>query len=185
MDTIHQNTILDSALRYAELGLSVIPVSRDKKPLITWQRYQKERATREQILAWWKQFPDANVAIVTGEISGIVVIDVEKGGSIDDLPFTARCRTGGWYYYCAHPKTPVKNGVRVKELTDIRADGGYIVAPPSLHASGQRYEWDSLFPLTVGENMNNLADIPTWAVKRTETAVGKFPCANISHTSGS
>jgi hypothetical protein len=164
MDILPQNTILDSALRYAELGLSVIPVGRDKKPLIAWQRYQEERATKEQILSWWKKFPNANVAIVTGKISGIVVIDVEAGGSIDDLPFTAQCRTGGggWHFYFAHPGTPIKNGVRVKELTDVRADGGFVVAPPSLHASGQRYEWDAMFSLITGENIKNLASIPEW-----------------------
>lgn len=166
MDTIPQNEILTSALRYAELGLSVIPVGRDKKPLIAWQRYQKERAAREQIIAWWTQFPDANVAIVTGEISGIVVIDVEAGGSTDDLPFTAWCHTGGggWHYYCKHPGKPVKNGVRVRELTDIRGDGGYVVAPPSIHESGQPYRWDEMFPLWRGENIKNLDDLPGWAM---------------------
>ncbi|MBI2550896.1 bifunctional DNA primase/polymerase [Candidatus Uhrbacteria bacterium] len=165
--SLPQNDILASALRYGELGLSVIPVGRDKKPLIAWTRYQTERATPEQIKAWWSQFPDANVGIVTGAVSGIVVIDVEAGGSVEGLPFTAYCRTGGggWHYYCKHPGKPVKNGVKVRPLTDIRGDGGFVVAPPSIHASGKPYAWDGMFPLPRGENIKALDELPDWALQ--------------------
>ena len=95
------NNILDAALRYRMFGFSVIPVGRDKKPRIEWKRYQTERATAEQIKKWWEQYPDANVGIVTGKEFGIVVVDVEKGGRIDDLPPTVKSKTGGggFHYY--------------------------------------------------------------------------------------
>ena len=76
-------------------GYSVIPVGRDKKPFVEWKRYQTERATAEQIKEWWKQYPEANVGIVTGKEFGIVVVDVENGGRIDDLPPTVISKTGG------------------------------------------------------------------------------------------
>jgi hypothetical protein len=140
------NNVLDAALRYRMFGYSVIPVGRDKKPLVEWKRYQVERATTEQIKAWWKQYPEANVGIVTGKEFGIVVVDVENGGRIDDLPPTVKSKTGGggFHYYYKHPGDIVKNGVRIgnkDDKRDIRGDGGFVVAPPSVHASGDLYEW--------------------------------------------
>jgi hypothetical protein len=146
MENTNNNKVLEAALRYCMFGYSVIPIGRDKKPLIEWKRYQTERAAPEQITAWFKQFPNAGIGIVTGAISGIVVVDVEDGGRTDDLPKTVISKTGGggFHYYYRHPGIPVENGVRIgnkDDKRDIRGDGGYVVAPPSLHASGKNYEW--------------------------------------------
>ena len=76
--------ILSAALVYAENGLSVIPVSRDKKPLLkSWKEYQDRYATEEEILSWWEQWPDANVAIITGKISDLVGVDADGSEGID------------------------------------------------------------------------------------------------------
>jgi hypothetical protein len=156
---LSNNNILNAALRYRMFGFSIIPVGRDKKPLIEWKRYQTERATAEQIEEWWEQHPDANVGIVTGKEFGIVVVDVENGGRIDDLPPTVISKTGGggFHYYYKHPGNIVKNGVRIgnkDDKRDIRGDGGFVVAPPSVHASGNLYEWD------VPPDNTSFADFP-------------------------
>ncbi len=136
------NVILNAALSYAKHGLSVIPIGHDKKPLVVWLQYQKRRATEPEIREWFIKWPEANIGIVTGRISGLSVVDVEKGGSVADLPETAIARTGGggWHYYYRFLEG-LGNKTRLRELTDIRSEGGYVVAPPSLHASGNRYQW--------------------------------------------
>jgi archaellum biogenesis ATPase FlaH len=157
-----KNETLEQALRYYSLGFSIIPVGKDKKPLVAWKKYQDERATPDQIKTWFKQFPTMNIGTVTGAISGIVVIDVEKGGSIEDFPTTATVKTGGggWHLYYKHPNSPVGNSARkIAPLTDVRADGGYVVLPPSIHASGNAYEWS--IPLEEG-----LADITPELLQR-------------------
>lgn len=130
------------AHKYCDTGYSIIPVGSDKKPLIKWEKYQKERATHEQIEEWFKQFPDMNIAVVTGAISGIIVADIEAGGSIEGFPQTATAQTGGrgFHFYYKHPGYEVKNATRITELTDIRGDGGYVVAPPSISEKGD-YAW--------------------------------------------
>lgn len=128
------------ALRYLSRGLSVIPVGTDKIPLIPWKKYQKTLPTVEEIETWWEEHPSANIGIVTGKVSNLVVVDVEKGGSVAGLPptFTVKTGGGGWHlYYKYHP---IDNKTRIRPLTDIRGDGGYVVAPPSIHSSGESYE---------------------------------------------
>ena len=73
-----QNNFLQAALDYAGRGYSVIPVRGDKKPFISWTEHQKRRATAEDIQEWAAKYPGASVGIVTGEISGILVIDCGK-----------------------------------------------------------------------------------------------------------
>ncbi|MSU54742.1 MAG: hypothetical protein EXS48_02860 [Candidatus Staskawiczbacteria bacterium] len=138
------NQMLEQALRCHALGFSIIPVGRDKKPLILWKKYQTERATPDQIKAWFTQFPDMNIGAATGAISGIIVVDVEKDGPVESFPKTTTVRTGGlgWHLYYKYPNQTIKNSARkLAELTDVRGDGGYVVLPPSIHASGNAYEW--------------------------------------------
>lgn len=126
-------------------------------PLIKWEEYQKRLPTEEEIQKWFIENPDANIGIVTGKISGLVVIDVEKGGNTKGYPPTVICKSGGdgWHFYYKYPSAgEYKSKTRIKELTDIKADGGYIVAPSSIHPSGKEYEWAAA-PLDV-----DLIEIP-------------------------
>lgn len=158
-------SLLEFALKYRAYGFSVIPVGIDKKPLIEWKKFQSVRASREEIHGWWRQWPDANVGIVTGAISGIVVVDVDsKNASALKglyLPPTPIVRTAkGFHYYFKHPGHAVSNPVRIRESIDIRGDGGFVVAPPSLHKSGVRYEW------TISPEDSEFADLPKWVLER-------------------
>jgi hypothetical protein len=150
------------ATSYIERGFSVIPVGVDKRPLVKWEQYQNRRATAEEVEQWSKLTKNPNIAIVTGSISGIVVVDVEAGGSIDGYTPTVLANTGGggWHFYYKHPGYEIKNSARkLRELTDIRGDGGYVVAPPSLHKSGNHYEW------SVAPEAADFADIPDWILQ--------------------
>jgi hypothetical protein len=107
------------------------------------------------IRQWWTQWPDANTGIATGATSGLVVLDIDPrhgGGETlvnierqhGSLPHTVKVRTGGGgqHVYFAHPGGKVKSRTIAPGI-DVKADGGYIVAPPSSHASGRRYEWEA------------------------------------------
>jgi hypothetical protein len=134
-----RNKKLAAALQYQQAGFSVIPVKKNKKPHIKWEKFQHERADEKQIQQWWKKWPDANPAIVTGEISGVDVIDVDsKDGKkalnefLSDSLITPISKTpaGGYHYYFKH-RAGLSNGVRIIEGCDLRTTGGYVLAPPS------------------------------------------------------
>lgn len=147
--------IFEAACAYAERGWSVVPVApREKRPLIPWREFQTRRAARTDIEEWFARWPDANVAIVTGAISGIVVLDIDPahGGTEaierftaehGALPDTVECRTGGGgrHLYFAHPGRLAPNKAGLLPGVDLRGDGGLVVAPPSMHPSGRRYAW--------------------------------------------
>ena len=71
---------LDAAHAYAARGWSVIPFeARGKRPGLAWLEFQKRRASQQEVESWFRHRRDANVGVVTGAISGIVVIDVDAG----------------------------------------------------------------------------------------------------------
>jgi hypothetical protein len=155
MDRMRSLAVADCARAYAARGWSVIPVQpRGKRPIVAWREFQQRIAGEDEIARWFGHWPDANVAIVTGRISGIVVVDVDTrhGGpdSVADaerrhgrLPATVESATGGGgrHLYYAHPGTPMANRVAMLPGVDLRGDGGCVVAPPSVHPSGRRYAW--------------------------------------------
>ncbi len=146
-----------AALGYAAQGWSVIPIEpRGKRPLVGWREFQYRRADPAQIDAWFGRWPEANVGIVTGRVSGLVVIDVDaQHGGLESLQAlkasqqltvpTVEAVTGGGgrHFYLAHPRRPLSNRVALLPGIDLRADGGCVVAPPSRHPSGRRYAWVS------------------------------------------
>ncbi len=146
MTNQNENVLLTAALKYRSMGFSVIPTGPDKKPLLQWKEYQSKIADESTIRGWWTNWPKANVAIVTGKISGIVVVDVEKGGPYEKFDATATAETGGggYHYYYQHPGVLINNRTRIDTLVDIRADGGYVIAPPSVTTKGP-YSWVGTF----------------------------------------
>ena len=143
---------LSAAMEYKERGFSVIPVRpRDKKPdLIKWDDFKKRIASDDEIKAWWKRWPDANVGIVTGLISGIAVIDVDdikeaepvlnKILPIDLVIPTATTPRGGKHLYFKCLDAKLENNVKKIPGCDLRANGGMVVAPPSITDKGS-YAW--------------------------------------------
>jgi len=133
-----------------------------------------------QIAAWWKAWPDANLAVRTGVDSGLLILDIDpdRGGEATiagleaeqgELSPTWAVETGGdgLHLWFAHPGWPVPCSVgKLGPGLDIRGDGGYIVAPPSLHRSGERYRWGAAWhPATVP-----LSPAPAWLLALTGLA---------------
>jgi len=177
--------IVSVALGYAHRGWPVLPLhgiqvglctcgsaecdKPGKHPRIrSGKGHSAATLDQEKIDVWWKQWPTANVAIRTGAPSGLVVLDVDTahGGESSlttllgeaALPVTPVVRTGsgGRHIYFAHPARRIRNAVGLRPGLDLRGDGGYVVAPPSLHASGGRYEW------ILDPDRVQLAAAPTW-----------------------
>lgn len=148
-------SIEQSALNYLRRGWSVIPIrAHDKRPAIRWLEFQHRHATDDEVRAWFQRWPNGNVGLVTGVISGLVVLDIdpkhEGEASLEalihqhgPLPHTVEARTGGGgrHLYFLHPGGLVRNKVGLAPGMDLRGDGGCVVAPPSIHASGQAYAW--------------------------------------------
>ncbi len=165
---------LQAALSYMELGWCVVPIGRKqdgswKKPLVPWKSMQRRTATPASLKQWWKEWPDARVGIVTGSISDLVVVDIDpkNGGdaSMVDLPSTLTVQTGGggehYYYSLPSKDTLVISGAGSPfPGIDIRAEGGIIVAPPSIHASGEPYVWADEFKPAL------IVPCPEWVVTK-------------------
>ena len=156
--------MLEAALWYHAQGFNVIPQDRAKKPLVKWKLYQDRRVTEEEIREWWTRSPNANIAIVTGAISDLVVLDMdgdEGVQSMSELPGAGRVATttvktgNGYHAYFKHPGGKIKT-VRIRPGLDIKGDGGLVTVPPSVHKSGAVYTFAD------GYSLDDLspADIP-------------------------
>jgi replicative DNA helicase len=144
-------TIYDFAVYYVkQLKFSVIPIKpKDKKPFLhSWKEFQKRKATTAELKKWFKN-TDNNIAIVTGKISGgLVVVDLDSNDAMlwaidKGFPKTAQVQTGRGYQLFYKSKIEVRNFQARKDLPgiDLRGDGGYVVAPPSIHPNGKTYKW--------------------------------------------
>jgi len=147
-------TTYDYALFYISNGLSVIPIKpRDKVPLTEWKQYQQQAPSISEIQKWFKG-TDSNIAIVTGKVSdNLVVIDfddkslfnefLEKGSSdlreIVDTTWIVKTSRGYHVYLRVDSDKPV--GSAKFDGVDVKAEHGYVLAPPSIHPSGIRYEF--------------------------------------------
>jgi hypothetical protein len=107
-------------------------------------------ATRDpgQLARWWRRWPRANIGLVTGELADVLDIDGPAGWAAlrrlaadHDLRLDGPlAETGsGWHLYLA--LTGSANRAGLLEQVDWRGRGGYVVAPPSRHASGRLYRW--------------------------------------------
>jgi len=165
------SNLLDAALEYAERGWPVFPIhsptldgkcdclksdcdSPAKHPLTS---HGLKDATTDQtiIRQWWSKWPDANVGVVTGGISNHIVIDFDAQEApakvkalSPDYPWdqVPRVRTGrlggGWQLRFKQPSVPIKSLSGVLLHVDVRGEGGYAIAPPSVHISGKTYKWE-------------------------------------------
>jgi len=148
------NQKLTAALEYLQkYRFSVIPVNQNKKPLIAWEEFQKRFASESEIIKWWKDFPDANVGIVTGSLSNLCVFDTDDSSADkvfnESLPEQVTCPVvetpgGGKHYYFRCPNDTISNKARIKsERIDFRGNGGFIVAAPSVNSNGKAYRFQT------------------------------------------
>lgn len=176
---------LQAALDYAKQGFAVLPlVEKDKAPL-TAHGLKDATTDEKQIRKWWGNHPNANIGIACGKVSGgIVAIDVDvdeqkgKHGNetlrawehqYGELPETVRSITGNGGCHIIYKDTETyKPSQQLYEDIDIRADGSYIVVPPSIHPNGNQYEWE-----------NAPTDIP---IAQADSTVRKFLKGNQKNT---
>jgi replicative DNA helicase len=124
-------------------------INQCKVPLIAWKPFQTRLANEKEVSEWFDKWPNANIAIVTGKISNLVVFDLDSNHAVQyaerqgGFPATLKVKTGkGYHLYMQYPGFEIRNSVNKNLDIDIRADGGYVAAPPSIHGSGRQYEWE-------------------------------------------
>jgi putative DNA primase/helicase len=166
------------AVEYRRRGWSPIPIKeRSKEPnLLELHPYLNRKATREELDAWrW-----SGVGIVTGPVSGVLVLDVDGPEGEEELrkyghPATPMVRTagGGIHLYFKHPEHHVRTGIRVAPGLDVKASGGYVVAPPSVGPNGRAYEW------IISPQDEELADPPGWLMDLLQRERSKGPAAPV------
>jgi hypothetical protein len=166
--------IRDWAIEYRRLGWSVFPlVFGHKFPPkgFALKRCFEQLPTESEIIAWWKQWPDSNVGLATGKVSGVDVIDFDGLNALDAyeanigefietiMQTTGRANTGFHALYRYHG-----GGLKSKKYlesngggVDLKTDGGLVVLAPSVHKSGTSYKW-AINPISDG--LNDLADFP-------------------------
>lgn len=186
-------SLLKEALRYADLGWRVLPLhnptgagcscgdencsSPGKHPR-TRNGVNDASTDHKTIESWWQRWPDANIGIATGKHSGLVVLDVdtESAGEIikkKGISPTVQSHTGkGVHHYFKHPGTHIANKINATFGFDIKADGGYVLAPPSLHPSGKTYSWaDWLDPWEA-----EIEKMPEWLLDYISSNGRSAPC---------
>lgn len=154
---------------YCERGWQLFPVRyAEKTPLVRWA----DEATTEwnKVIGWIDHFENANIGIACGSRSGIVVLDVDAGhggyesltkliqvhGALPETP-VSKTGSGGEHIFFKHPGVEIRNSAgKLGAGLDIRGDGGYVVAPPSIHPNGNTYEWAI---------DTELADMPAWMIE--------------------
>ena len=121
-----------------ECGFQVIPLDGYKKPLVKWREYQEKRVTPKLVREWWKKHPKANIGIVCGRLSNLLVVDVDTEEGLQALdPYLGdqgpHVQTpNGFHYYFQWPGEAFGNTTRFIKDCDTRGEGGYVVAGGSV-----------------------------------------------------
>lgn len=159
--------ILSRAMDYVERNSwSVIPLRpKSKVPVLgQWAAYQESLPTLEELRRWFADGTQYNLAIVTGKVSNLVVVDLDGREGLAEaarhgLTSSVSVSTGrGKHLYFKMPKEGLSNAVKAFPGIDLRGEGGYCVAPPSVHELGRCYTWLNYNPML-------LPELPTWLIK--------------------
>ncbi|MEK6705230.1 MAG: bifunctional DNA primase/polymerase, partial [Bdellovibrionota bacterium] len=180
---IRAQQLKEAAISYARRGLSVFPChyiaesgscscnnpacNRAGKHPLTPNGFKDATTDVARICQYWQSNPLANIGIPTGARAKFIVVDIDPRNRGDESlamyettcgPFSATPRVntggGGQHIFLRHPGGVIRNKIGLLPGIDIRGDGGYIVAPPSNHASGRCYEWQP------GSGLDDLALAP-------------------------
>ena len=152
-------SMYDAAIEYAKKGFAVFPLKYHDKVPLTRNGCKDATTDAAQIKAWWQKYPNANIGLATGSVSQnvfVIDLDIDEDRGIDgyhsledwqrehgDFPETWTAITGrGGYHLYYRGNGRIKNRAGIIDGVDIRGNGGYVVAPPSIHKNGRRYEWE-------------------------------------------
>ena len=192
-------TLLQEALAYLADEWSIFPVCtpvprRDgrcvqhgdcrhpgKVPLVRWATYQETLPEASEVRSWWHTWPRANIGLATGELSNVVVIDVDNELAMAEAerrgyergPWVSTGRVGGRHLYFRWRSDAPTIFAKTGGL-DFRGQGGFVLLPPSLHATGALYHWGE--EVTRGDP---LPDLPNWVDEIAQTSIDGGPRAKI------
>lgn len=174
--------------RYKSWGFCLLPIQyKSKKPQIKWQLYQKRKPSDNELESWFHG-NNSNIAIVCGAISGnLVVLDCDNeelylglsdfllekfGQKIDELTPIVKTGGGGYHIYLMVRQLPHlyhPTGDERKHIPDIQSEGGYVLAPPSIHPSGNPYRLlnPQVTKIFTIESLSDIAiDIPSGSASK-------------------
>lgn len=153
---------------YSKLGWSVIPVGGNKKSLVPWKEFTTRKASEEETHEWAERFNDAGIAVVTGSISRLIVLDADGQDAVDECERLGICKTptvrtprNGKHYYFSLPRgVQYKNAAKQGEskAIDVRCENGFVVAPNTRGKNGKLYEWE------YRPNKVLIAKAPVWLI---------------------
>jgi len=159
--------LLHEAIRkYSSEGLSFIPVPfKSKQAIIEWKEYQDRRPNDQEIRQWFNGH-DSNIAVICGKVSdNLVVLDCDsrerfqtlagvicRNIGLDDIrDFTRITQTARGFHIWLRTKEVI-NSAKFPNL-DVKGEGGYILAPPSVHSSGFQYQYINDRPIVKVDNL--------------------------------
>jgi hypothetical protein len=165
-DTTH-SPLGNAAIAYATRGLAVLPCVPAGKAPATPQGCRDATNDIAKIARWWRENPRYNVAVATGPVSKIFVLDVdgldaetslrkleEQHGALPETVESITPRGRHLFFRCENGG--VRNSASViAQGIDVRGDGGYAVLPPSMHPSGRLYAWSV-------DSADHFAEAPRW-----------------------
>ena len=161
--------MLRTALTLAAKGLAVFPCGVAAKVPTTPHGVKDATTDVNIIRQWWRTDSNYNIAVATGAVSRIFVVDVDGldaefelrklEAEHGDLPSSIEVITArGRHIYFRWPAQPIRTSTgKIAPGIDVRGDGGYVLAPPSVHPSGKRYCWSV-------DSTPTIAEAPTWLI---------------------
>ncbi len=163
---------LEVALQYAELGYKVFPCKPGQKTPITKNGRNDATTNQEQIKSWWKARPEANIGLAT---DGLMVIDIDgpknpwppnQDHALDLTSAPTSCTpSGGRHHVYRQPEGSEYRSTagRLATKVDTRANGGYIVVPPSRLENGRQYAW--IEGLELDQKLEKIPEPPAWLIQ--------------------
>jgi hypothetical protein len=156
------------------MGLPIFPCKPGGKEPLTPHGHKDATADLQQVKRWWRLWPEANIGLATGSSSGLIALDLDprNGGETSwlhlradrTIPKTAKQRTGGGgRHIFFHNPGDVRCGTLAPGV-DVKAEGGYVILPPSVHPSGETYRW--LDEDLGGKALLEPAVLPDWLLAR-------------------
>lgn len=175
-----QSSIAQIAHKYLKQGFSLIPCRKDKRPAGQWRQYTINPPKVQEIHRWFDELNYQSMGLIMGKVSqNIVAIDLDGIPAIRQFAseFPQICEntksvlTGsqaGVHLYLRVKNLPENTNVRVKNVGgfEIRGNGQYIIAPPSLHPSGNLYR---VYRDKAILEVNNLTAVREWMLSLKES----------------
>jgi hypothetical protein len=163
------------AEKYLEMGWSIIPVRiGNKVPYPKWKRYQTQLPTKTLWKGWLKKWTDGHIALITGLLSGVWVLDFDSPEELEwfrnevySIPETLIQKTGrdggGYHIFFRRPAIEAHfKSINFRDTIgrdfELKADNAIAILAPSLHKSGKRYEWVNINPIEDG--LDDLLEMP-------------------------